>query len=876
MENDQIIEAVWQLLFRRLKKSDRSTAEELRRWLAQQQANDVAKAVVNDPSSGWTASEMRRLQQQLVNDFRPAKRAVIMHLCLNALVQCWNKVTQIEAPPAPPMIRRPRAQNPWRHDVGKGLLFQATAKLDLEQAIIASSKQTQFDALALGLASGIIHLGLLHPDCILAVLRSLADPHPNLCWLGKALVIRHSLAVRGVPDSEHRIYIPDSLTAILLLQVTAKEAGAVLNAAGSGTDAPQKILRAISGRIQAALAFGQKKRMHCYSLDALLKCCTAAALYWRSPVTVAYLRRGLISHSPTMEKLARIEPTCKLLFVPQEQASAARTRTHASRQRQSSPPDDDAPEGDPADSTSKTPVPRSFSPLRAALTGADKQKARRRLDRLAKDDAQPSALRYLIEFATWDLSRKNPKRRNLRTLRDGVSLLSRFLLPRFEDDEDPAEIAKTGIEDLYLESIDIHQDSPSGASLSSQRKFARWLVRFHTFLVEEFKAKPLEELRAMEAGCLPVDANLIFEDEFLRVKEAIRTTRPTRPIPKEQRESAEVLLLLSVRTGLRHNESYWLRPCDFDFSDVCMLVVQPYGLRKLKTRNALRRLNLSALLLPGELELVQNFVASHQQAPLAPMFPPTPGMGLLDEDDLFAAIHSILRDTLGDQRLRYHHGRHSMGSLLALYLLSESTEYFGSLFPSSPAALARLEQCRKIREDLYGIGRNNVQISALDGLSDQIGHGNAKFTLAHYVHTLGFLAAAELANKPEFAYDRITLITAWYKHTSSIHRYAGNGLECIVKHRFVERFKAQLKKISQQRQQRSKTARRVPRLTDFQKALAALPLAAESSSEEEFRKAVEDPAIADAVTSALQESEKKEGRKLILQASTGIVKEHNA
>ena len=63
----------------------------------------------------------------------------------------------------------------------------------------------------------------------------------------------------------------------------------------------------------------------------------------------------------------------------------------------------------------------------------------------------------------------------MRTIRDGVSLLSRFLLPRFEDDEDPAEIAKTGVEDLYLESIDIHQDSPSGASLSSQRKFARWL-----------------------------------------------------------------------------------------------------------------------------------------------------------------------------------------------------------------------------------------------------------------------------------------------------------------------------------------------------------------------------------------------------------------
>lgn len=158
MENEQTIEAMWQLLFRRLKESDRSTAEELRYWLAQQQDNAAAKATASDPSSGWTASEMRRLQQQMVNDFRPAKRAVVMHLCLNALVQCWTQVTQIEAPPAPPMIRRPRARNPWCQDIEKGLLFQEAAKADLKQAIISSSKRTQFDALALGVASGIIHL----------------------------------------------------------------------------------------------------------------------------------------------------------------------------------------------------------------------------------------------------------------------------------------------------------------------------------------------------------------------------------------------------------------------------------------------------------------------------------------------------------------------------------------------------------------------------------------------------------------------------------------------------------------------------------------------------------------------------------------------
>ncbi len=461
MESEHTIEAVWQLLFRKLKESDRSKADELRNWLTQQQENAVAKAVVKDPSSGWTAKEMRSLQQQLVNDFRPAKRAVVLHLCLNVLVQCWTQITKIEVPLAPPMIRHPRARNPWRQDVAYGVLFQETAQQDLKQAITSSSKQNQFDALALGVASGIIHLGLLHPDCILAVLRSLADPNSNLCWLGKALVIRQSLAVRRIPDSEHRIYIPDSLTATLLLQVTAKEAGTLLDAAGSGADAPKRALRAISGRIQSALALGQKDRKRRYSLDALLKYSTAAATYWRSPVTVAYLRRALISHCPTLETLARIEPTCELLFVPSKQAGGGRTRTQESRQIQRSAQDGDTPEeDDPLQRVEKSSEPRSFPPLRAALVGTDKQKARRRLDLLLKDDAQLPANRSLIEFAAWSLSRKRAKGRNLCTIRNGVSLLSRFLLPLFEDEESPSEIAKTGIEDLYLESIDIHRGIP--------------------------------------------------------------------------------------------------------------------------------------------------------------------------------------------------------------------------------------------------------------------------------------------------------------------------------------------------------------------------------------------------------------------------------
>jgi hypothetical protein len=57
--------------------------------------------------------------------------------------------------------------------------------------------------------------------------------------------------------------------------------------------------------------------------------------------------------------------------------------------------------------------------------------------------------------------------------------------------------------------------------------------------------------------------------------------------------------------------------------------------------------------------------------------------------------------------------------------------------------------------------------------------------------------------------------------------------------------------------QRAKQVERAPRQTRFQMALSALPLAAQSKSEADFRKAVDDPAVADLVTMALKEHTRK-------------------
>jgi integrase len=851
MESEQIIESVWQLFLSVMNEAGQEVAPELQSWLSQQTRNAAANALTLDPTHGWTTKDMHDLAHAVVDDFRPAKRAEMVLGRLDGLVQCWQRVTKIVVPPLRNVFRLKRARNPWQQDVVGGLQFWSQAKADLERAIKSSSNNPDFDVLALGMASGIIQLDLLHSDCIIAVLHSLADPVRNLAWLGDSFVIRQSLAVRGVPDSEHRIYLPDPLTATLLEQVEPAEARSILDATGSDAkDTPDLILHALSARIDAALALGQKGRKRRYSVDNLSKHCTAAALYWRSPVTVAYLRRRLISHSPSLETLLRIEPSCLLLSLRPERSVEARSVPFDSRRMRSIGADADV-ENQPAAESAKNNKKelRWFDLLRVALAGINKRKARQRLSRLLATETLPVAGRCLAGFASWLLSGSRSKGRNLRTIRDGLSLLARFLFPLFEDDENPATAAKTGIEDLYFEAIAIHQESPAGQSISSQMKFVKWIVRFHDYLVAEHGAKPLEELRSMAAGCLPVDANLLMEDEFVALKEAIRTS-PL--IPIAQRVIAELLAIIAVRCGLRHSEAFWLRPCDIDLGSRCMLLVQPYSLRGLKTRNALRRLNLTGLLHPDELKLLLAFQSQHQSQPLSPMFVAASGQGLLDEDEIFAAIHHILRETLGDRGLRFHHGRHSFGSFLALRILSESPESYKRFFPSRPATLALLKDSAALRQALYG--SDEVEISVLDGLANMIGHAVAKFSVAHYIHTLCFLTAVELAQESEFACDLPTLIAASRLPASSAYRCAKQGVDAIPAHIFQKRFHAQIQVVADQRCQQAKTAPHTRTANRVAEAVAiACSLLCREQSLDEIRASNHDPEVVELVLSAWRE-----------------------
>lgn len=131
MESKQIIESVWQLFYSALNEAQQGVAAELRKWLSTQIKNAAANSLILDPTHGWTSKDIHDLGQVVVDDFRPAKRAEMVLGCLDGLVQCWQRVTKIVAPPLRKVFRLKRARNPWRQNVVGGLLFQARAKVDL-------------------------------------------------------------------------------------------------------------------------------------------------------------------------------------------------------------------------------------------------------------------------------------------------------------------------------------------------------------------------------------------------------------------------------------------------------------------------------------------------------------------------------------------------------------------------------------------------------------------------------------------------------------------------------------------------------------------------------------------------------------------------
>lgn len=310
---------IWSPPGRRLTASDRKYLPELRAWL-ENLDHPVANALTHGLVLGWTTDQMRELELALLDAFSPANRGVAAMGCLYRVVQNFRNCTQATCALPRKIWPAKRAPNPLRFDLVVSLKGHRQIRRALLKAVSklpdTLKQRGRPDYLALAVLSGVLHFGLLHKDCILAAVSSVAKPKSSFLAINEWVCLSLSLPVRDVPDAEQRIWIPDPLTATLLLKVDPSDAQSLLAAAAMGASSPRGrelfILQELSTRIENLTNQNPKKSTPLF-LDAILKTCARAATVSLPFCVHAYETRRFISHSLRPSVLARIEPKTLLL-----------------------------------------------------------------------------------------------------------------------------------------------------------------------------------------------------------------------------------------------------------------------------------------------------------------------------------------------------------------------------------------------------------------------------------------------------------------------------------------------------------------------------------------------------------------------------------
>ncbi len=766
----------------------------------------------------WDRSSMRSLEALLLA--LPKPRAQIHRLLgtLYAVAARWN-VEHKQAPSALPRISyyRQRATNPLRQNPATGLRLHRHVSTELEEIIRKTSAgKKEADWLSLGLVSGVLHFGLLHSSLMIALLEAIAEPHDGWLISSGRVALHLSLPLLGVPKSENRIWYPDPLTAALLLRVEPEAARAILNPVSrEPMDEParqRRLYAALSAHVAGAVELstgGSKPRP--LSLTTLMRASQQAAQFYLSFQTVAYLRRRLVSHSLRPEVLARLDPSTRLL---QSQADEATLQgeSRSSAEREEKPAATGTSDSDRMLHPLITAEHMWLTTLRGRMRVKTLREVKNALIVLGKEPGQVPLLGRLTELGVALTERKGQKPLQPATLSTYLVLLGKFLGPRIGTD-DPVKLALNGMDAIYLEAIEDHQDSPSGRSLSAQRRFARCLLMFHRFLTEKYEARPLEEGISFNSGSLPVDANVVSEQEYLQVFSALEVAES---IPPVQRIFAQMLLLLGYRCGLRRNEAHYLRPGDIDRDRKAVLLnLRDTPERRLKTANAPRRLNLTALLEPPELNTLMKFCDRRRNGdPWERLFSDSgyddldychPDDLMLKDEDLFAAIHRVMREVVGDRSMRFHHLRHSFATRTVLRLATEGCPVKGAVFeamgctPEAPDDLrAKLFETAKVR----GID--------LKAVANMLGHGSARMSLEHYIHSMDLVALAEIEASGLTRTPVQVMVAASGLPESSAYRIGRDDLAAIPRRLFEHRFRSLLRSRSAPRS----TATRASTLVD--------------------------------------------------------------
>jgi site-specific recombinase XerD len=276
---------------------------------------------------------------------------------------------------------------------------------------------------------------------------------------------------------------------------------------------------------------------------------------------------------------------------------------------------------------------------------------------------------------------------------------------------------------------------------TAQGKFYKLgrIKEFHHFLVNKGYSEPLDlnDLVHGRATGSQVDANYISETEYRQsLLELTRFDTVNSRLQKIRR----VILMLGYRCGLRRTEAWKLRMCDVQWTHYPMLMVVATGHKSVKSGNAIRQLPLQALMSTEELaefrawyglrraeqghngfETDKTFLFCHEHS----------AHSLVDENQIFAALHCVLRTVSGDKTIRFHHLRHSFANNLLMHSMGLDIPILKS---PDCYRVQNIGTENSSQDTLFALPFGSTSRKHLFQVSALLGHGGPEVSLLHYIH----------------------------------------------------------------------------------------------------------------------------------------------
>lgn len=770
---------------------------EFKRWLERRQNNHIADFLIGKPVAEAPDKLTREFIADILGRFRPQSQGIEAIGLLAKLVDRANaeELIPLCPPPIPALLKR--LPSPFRAErwptldvapqLRRILAISVRSPVPLRRS---KSGPDRVARIALGqiLVSAIVHGGLVAAPLLEALIARLtSEPCPLSC-LGDRIFAELSVGFKKQSNAEFRRWFPDPLTSLLILNLPPN---IVRIAAGTSEIPADQGKRFIWQCISAFLRSMDADYRHPNTLKRLLDA-ARLDLETRIPIVLAnYAAREFVSHSlkPSVyRRLHGIRPSPELTANENEVAGGNSGIPSAAI------PEDLC--------TSPIIEARWLSALRTAMRGQDRSQIIKQIDGLIAQPAEGFTRgepgEVFAGFALRLLSVSNDSGSKMAVSTAKAMTLSISVRVGGLAGHD---ISRFGAEEwcgLYEEAIS-DAETPG-----IRRKLIRTLISFQRYLEKDRGIDHLEhsEIFADGAGLVPVDANVISDSEFFKIRERFSEGAAdalpgleTKQGIDRLAEIAWLILTLAYRCGLRRMEVLKLEMTDLLLLGRPALIVRPTEARTLKTKSSTRKLPIDALLNVEELSRLSKWAARRKDEESAFAFShflfaiPSRNFTFVPQDTLFRLLHKIMREVTGDPSLRFHHLRHSFASRSFIVLATKGTEQAHRINATLPGYDTPLASAETFRQRLYG----NTCMTRRDiwAVSSLLGHSGPDVSVEHYIHHFD-IALAEAMTRPGIAPEISTVIDASGKSKSRAYQYLQNGtLDSWVAHLHRKKFGSQ-------------------------------------------------------------------------------------